>query len=85
MSQNTLNKNKILVSFSVWFIVSIYRKKLCPILKKRNNLCSFYPTCSEYGIMALQKHGFLKGWLKTIGRIKRCNKYRHEKSCVDYP
>jgi putative membrane protein insertion efficiency factor len=35
--------------------------------------CRFTPTCSEYAIEALQKHGFLKGSWLTIKRIARCH------------
>lgn len=35
--------------------------------------CRFYPTCSEYSLVALDKHGpFLGTWL-TIKRIFRCH------------
>ena len=35
--------------------------------------CRFYPTCSEYAKEAILKYGFLKGWIKAIKRIIRCN------------
>ena len=35
--------------------------------------CRFHPTCSEYGVQAIEKYGFIKGLLKTIWRILRCN------------
>jgi len=35
--------------------------------------CRFYPTCSEYGIQAIEKHGIIKGGIKTCWRILRCN------------
>lgn len=35
--------------------------------------CRFYPTCSHYGVEALQKHGALKGTLLTIARISKCH------------
>jgi putative membrane protein insertion efficiency factor len=84
-------KNNFLVKFSIWGIKKIYRNFLKPLKAKHDlkqnkfTICSFYPSCSEYGILAVRKHGFLKGWIKTINRILRCNKYRHEESCIDYP
>lgn len=39
--------------------------------------CRFYPTCSQYGIDAIKKHGAFKGTLKTIYRVLRCNPYNH--------
>ncbi|MCL5795250.1 MAG: membrane protein insertion efficiency factor YidD [Patescibacteria group bacterium] len=38
-----------------------------------NGYCKFHPTCSEYTYSAIEKYGFLKGWLMGIKRILRCN------------
>lgn len=38
-----------------------------------NGFCRYYPTCSEYTIRALKKHGFLKGGLMGAWRVLRCN------------
>ena len=35
--------------------------------------CRFYPSCSQYGVEAVEKYGIIKGGLKTIWRILRCN------------
>ena len=35
--------------------------------------CRFYPTCSEYGIQAIEKYGIIEGVIKTSWRILRCN------------
>lgn len=35
--------------------------------------CRFTPTCSQYAIEALRKHGPLKGLGLAIWRILRCN------------
>jgi len=35
--------------------------------------CRYTPTCSEYGVQALQKHGLLKGCWLTLKRILRCH------------
>ncbi|MDD4636400.1 MAG: membrane protein insertion efficiency factor YidD [Bacteroidales bacterium] len=35
--------------------------------------CRFTPTCSEYAVQALKKHGPLKGGWLTIKRISRCH------------
>ena len=36
-------------------------------------ICRFYPTCSEYGLQAIEQHGLIKGLLLTGCRILRCN------------
>lgn len=35
--------------------------------------CRFTPTCSEYAVQALRKHGPLKGLYLTIRRLLRCH------------
>lgn len=35
--------------------------------------CRHIPTCSDYGIMALEEYGCIKGSILTIKRILRCN------------
>ncbi|MDD4607179.1 MAG: membrane protein insertion efficiency factor YidD [Patescibacteria group bacterium] len=37
--------------------------------------CKFKPTCSEYAYQAIDKYGFLKGWLKASWRLLRCNPF----------
>ena len=38
-----------------------------------HNNCKHIPTCSNYGIEALEKHGALKGSYLTIKRVIKCN------------
>ena len=35
--------------------------------------CRFYPTCSHYGIEAVQRFGAIKGGLLTLIRIIKCH------------
>ncbi|MBI4230103.1 MAG: membrane protein insertion efficiency factor YidD [Planctomycetes bacterium] len=35
--------------------------------------CPFCPTCSEYGRLAVERHGFLRGSVLAAGRLQRCN------------
>lgn len=37
--------------------------------------CRFIPTCSQYGIEAIERFGALKGGLLTLWRILRCNPF----------
>ncbi len=45
--------------------------------------CRYYPTCSEYSVMAVEKYGVLRGCLKTVWRLLRCNPW--SKGGVDLP
>ncbi len=37
--------------------------------------CRFHPTCSEYGYQAIARYGLLRGGVKAIWRILRCNPF----------
>ncbi|MDQ3921076.1 MAG: membrane protein insertion efficiency factor YidD [Actinomycetota bacterium] len=37
--------------------------------------CRFSPSCSRYTLMAIHKHGVLKGGLLGAWRILRCNPF----------
>jgi len=38
-----------------------------------HGFCRFTPSCSQYGIEALSKHGLIRGGLMTVWRVLRCN------------
>ncbi|MFM7638718.1 MAG: membrane protein insertion efficiency factor YidD [Bacteroidota bacterium] len=51
-------------------LIRVYQYVLSPLLP---NSCRFVPTCSQYGVEALQKHGPFKGLWLTLKRISRCH------------
>ena len=57
---------KILIRMIRW-----YQKYLSPL--KTHSHCIFIPTCSQYGIEAIEKYGAFKGLALTAWRILRCN------------
>jgi putative membrane protein insertion efficiency factor len=62
-----LNPKYILI-----YAVKIYKYTISPLLPPA---CRHYPTCSDYAIGALEKHGFIKGSYFSIVRILRCNPF----------
>ncbi|UCD56741.1 MAG: membrane protein insertion efficiency factor YidD [Candidatus Hydrogenedentota bacterium] len=52
------------------FIIKVYKHVLSPLLPPA---CRFYPSCSEYAIEAITKHGPLRGSYLTLRRILRCH------------
>ncbi|TAH60029.1 MAG: membrane protein insertion efficiency factor YidD [Gottschalkiaceae bacterium] len=56
----------------VIYLIKLYQRKISP-LKPRT--CRFYPTCSSYSIQAIEKYGLLKGGIKSIKRILKCNPF----------
>lgn len=53
-------------------LVRAYQYLLSPWLGRR---CRFYPSCSEYAVEALQKHGGVAGSWLTLRRLARCHPY----------
>jgi len=52
--------------------IGFYQKHISPGLLPR---CRLVPTCSEYAVQAIQKHGAVKGLLLAVWRILRCNPF----------
>ena len=50
--------------------IQFYRYCISPLLPP---VCRFTPTCSQYAIEALRKHGPVKGGWLAIKRICRCH------------
>jgi uncharacterized protein len=51
-------------------LIKAYRNFISPLTPAS---CRYTPTCSEYGIQAIKKHGALKGSWLAIKRISSCN------------
>ena len=47
------------------------------------NTCKYHPSCSEYAVLAIRKHGVLRGGAMAGWRLLRCNPWSH--GGVDYP
>jgi putative membrane protein insertion efficiency factor len=50
--------------------IKMYRRFVSPMLPPS---CRYWPSCSEYALQAIQKHGVLKGGLLGAWRVIRCN------------
>ena len=50
-------------------LIKLYQKVPGPW----HSACRFYPTCSNYALEAINKHGIVKGGWYSFRRIVRCN------------
>ena len=53
-------------------IIRFYQKMISPLTPPS---CRFYPTCSHYGVEAVETHGVFKGLFLTIVRISKCHPF----------
>lgn len=53
-------------------LIRIYQKYLSPL---KRTCCPYTPTCSNYGLEAIEKYGALKGGFMAVWRILRCNPF----------
>ncbi|MGI6545274.1 MAG: membrane protein insertion efficiency factor YidD [Fastidiosipilaceae bacterium] len=57
------------------FMIRLIQAYQSGISRYRPPRCRFTPTCSQYAVEALEKHGVLKGSLLAIWRLLRCNPF----------
>jgi putative membrane protein insertion efficiency factor len=60
------------MKYLVISIIKLYQKIISPLTPPS---CRFYPTCSHYGVEAVEKHGALKGTYLAVKRILRCHPF----------
>ena len=61
-------KHKIVLPF-IW-VIKGYQRYISPLTPPT---CRYAPTCSQYSIEALQKHGLRRGGWLALKRIASCN------------
>ena len=47
------------------------------------SVCTFTPSCSEFGILAVKQFGVVKGGIMTMDRLSRCNGLSPENYEID--
>jgi len=53
-------------------LLRFYRYAISPMLGRN---CRFHPSCSEYAIEAIQRHGALRGGWMAAKRVGRCHPF----------
>lgn len=65
------------LSLLAWFgvlFVRFYQRFISPLLPPA---CRYQPSCSQYMLVALRRHGFFRGGWMGVKRIGRCHPF-HE-------
>ncbi len=53
-------------------LIRVYQYLISPMLGQR---CKYYPSCSNYAIVALREHGVIRGLGMACWRLLRCNPF----------
>ncbi len=61
---------KNILIFPLVFLIKFYQMCISPFTP---SACRFTPTCSQYALEALRKHGLFKGSWLALRRILRCH------------
>ena len=61
---------QLAIKFFIKLLILIYRIVISPFTVAS---CRFQPTCSDYAIQALKKHGLIKAIGLIIRRISKCH------------
>ena len=69
-TEKFLNILKRAATFPFILLVRFYQVCISPF---KQPCCRFTPTCSQYALEALRKHGPIKGLYLTVRRIARCH------------
>ena len=65
-----MDKIKKIIVFPFIFLIRFYQGAISPFTPAT---CRYQPTCSSYSIVALQKHGVVKGGWLALKRISSCH------------
>jgi uncharacterized protein len=64
--------------------IHTYQRIGSPLVTRIGVRCKFTPSCSHYGVLAIEKYGFARGGWLTMRRIARCGPGT-PLGTVDYP
>lgn len=55
-------------------VIRVYQWTISPLLGPR---CKYYPSCSNYGLEAVRRHGAMRGFALGAWRVLRCNPWSY--------
>ena len=71
---------KSILIFPFVLLIKFYQLFISPLTPPS---CRFTPTCSQYGLEAIEKYGAWKGGWLAVRRILRCNPF-HKQDGIEY-
>jgi len=67
-----LNAPARMCAEALLLLIACYQKTISPILPR---VCRFTPSCSQYAVQAIRRHGILRGGFLAAWRVLRCNPF----------
>jgi putative membrane protein insertion efficiency factor len=61
---------RLLITWPAHALIRVYQWTISPLLGPR---CRFYPSCSEYALQAMGRHGPFAGLYLAVRRLLRCH------------
>ena len=62
------------MKWTIQLALRLYKRWISPALP---HSCRFVPTCSEYAMEAVERHGVVRGTWLAAGRLLRCHPFAH--------
>lgn len=56
-----------------WLLVALLRGYRAVISPLYGQVCRYYPSCSQYALEAVERHGSIKGSWLAVRRLGRCH------------
>lgn len=53
-------------------LIRVYQRVISPLTGPS---CRFYPSCSEYSLLAINRYGLLRGLGKSVLRLAKCHPF----------
>ena len=69
---NRTNADRNVFGVLLLGLIWVYKLTLSPVLGTN---CRFYPSCSDYALEAVSRHGPLRGAALMVKRILRCHPF----------
>ena len=63
-----------IAKFVVLPLLRFYKRSISPLFPPA---CRFVPTCSEYAMEAVERHGVARGGFMAFTRLLRCHPFAH--------
>jgi conserved hypothetical protein YidD len=61
-----------ILKYLLIYMIKFYQKFISPL---KGPSCRFYPTCSQYALESIKKHGSIKGSYYAIKRVLKCHPF----------